>query len=590
MTDTTVSPSILNPYDKSTSQSFVSTSETFAQYIERRQKEIEKAEAEANLMAQLQILKSENSDKFEKVADLKKNSKKTIDQINKNKKTDGSTHVDSGKKGVMRWLCNGLTSIKNIGKSLIGYDKKGKWHKDRAIMNGILTAAGIGLCFVPGVGQAMLIGGAVVTALGIGKGIIDLKAAEKTNNQQKIDEAQQDIMGNAILAGLSGLKVLRIGKLFRTAFSTADKASSAANRSGAVGKTVEALSNAGKDSVNAFRYVYKPKLTNPVKNWKNLYTAKSKELEKTLTTKIQEVDNAIMRSTNQEEILMLNEQKAMLIKNKAELMNFKNLKAKTDMDKLAKGEVKRSAQENIERAKNFTPNSNSRIRLRGGSIKAGTPEFRAFQSKLIRTQKAYDKAFKDLMKARENMMRKLAQNPDINKTALDEYVSVAGVKKKIFKPSTWLQNKYQIAIGGRTPSYCMKTIGTLASPPMITTPALLGLYANPVHSNTLFLTQELTADDAQAVLAQMEAQVEQLQSLETAFDEAKTTEEAQALLGQVDMILYPEKYQQQMQEALSQQQSLPQSGAAVQQQQQQADNITAEELEAAVKAAQSSRS
>ena len=418
---------------------------------------------------ELETIKAENNAVIENLRTQEEEAERAYRQFEKTKNAKGAATVDSGQNGFARWMSNAGTALWNMGKSIIGFDKDGNWDPVKCATNIGITAAAIGATCIPYVGPfigyGLLAYGVISGAYGVYNGINKLEKAEKSGDQQKIDEAQQDICSGAFI-GITSIFGLRgVGKAFRTSSATAESASAATARSNIGGKCVESVSNFGKDiTVNAFKATKHassngtiPSLTK-LRSWEKQYNKKLAQYQQNINNEIQNIDNLISRTTDNEKLALLFEKRALLTKNKMELEKFASLESKAEIDKLVASDTKTAAQQNMERLNSYSMDASGGVTLPGGVVK--TEQFMQFQRRMQNLQRAYDKNLKDLIKTKENMMRTFAKNPNKHRAELDGYISTADIKRSWYKPSDWLKSKEMLAIGGKNPGYTYKFIGS----------------------------------------------------------------------------------------------------------------------------------
>ena len=501
---------------------------------EQMQEAAKKAQEEFFKQMELIGIKAQNQELINSLRVQEEESSKAKSDLEACKTSNGGARIDSGQKGILRWAANGWTGFKNLAKSFAGYDKDGNRSNERLFWNCVALGAGISACFVPG--GAFVLGalGVGLGVVGVGKGILDLKEAEKKKDQVKIDEAQQDIVVNGAMGILSAIGLRSIGSGFRTSTETAELASCAKNATTKMGKVGEYFSNMGRDmTVNAFssaKNSVKTSWKNPFKGWDEIYSSKLANYEQGLNKQIQTVDDLIAVETNPEKLTLLIEKKALLSKNRLEFTKYKGLKSKSDIDKMIKPEAKTASKENIARLESRIP-VNDEVSIGGWTVKA--EEYAKFQRQMTNLQKAYEKSFKDLVKARENMMRKYAKSPDDYRTILDDYISSATIKKKWYKPSNWFSTKEAIAIEGKNPSYNIKLFGTLLTHPAGTVPKGSGTLIRPLHSSTELFVTELTPEEMQTQLASLEQSVETIKNYRTKIENSKTKEEFETAMNEL---------------------------------------------------------
>ena len=531
----------ISPWQTSSS-SKTSKEETYKEYQERLKKERELAAEEIKIKG----AKSELKETYVKnLEDLDKSKA----QIEAGKKADGSSTVTASSKDLGfwgkagRWLSNAGTALKNIGKSLIGYKEDGSWSLGKCLKNIAITAGAVALTCIPVVGPiigaGMLAAGVIGGGIGVAKGISKLNDA-KTDAEK--DKAQQEICANAFVGITSALGVKGLGKSFRTAASTSSNASTAAARTSVAGKVIEKASNAGRDmTVNAFKAVkhsvkqdakavqkngfwhtYKSKAVTAYQNlnsWKERFNNKRAELQKSVDTRLTDVDNQINEIQNlnringrltpaeQQRLALLKEEKLLLQKNQKELNMYfgASTKEKSMYDKLLNDNSGIWAQKRIaNRQASNTPN-----RIQGKDIPEA--QLSAFYKRILAEQKKYSKAVNELTKIKENVMRSMAKHPDDNVVELSRYITDLNVHKKWYKPSSWFKNDYQRAIGGNNPGKYGEMAGVMLTAPASNAPKALGTWVDPIYSGAFLFSEDLTADQTAELLSQLELQAKSLE-------------------------------------------------------------------------------
>lgn len=569
-----------NPWGgfSSTSSSSTSTlNESYEDYKKRLEKErAEKVKAYQTTLDASQLEKDKEEVKKSlgldsTIKDLE-TTKKDIEN-NTDKKSGTSSIVVKRKKEdsfwtkAGRWLSNAGTAVVNIGKGLVGIEKDGSWNWKKCLTNVAITTAAVGASFIPVVGPiigyGMLAGGAVLGSIGVAKGVSKLKNA-KTDLEK--DKAQQDICTNAITAGLSvfGLRGLGSGLRTGTTVSTSTsgvtmaKASSAASRSGLVGKTIEAASNFGRDiTVNAFRAtsnavktdaslvgpagggisgafkVWWQRVSNGIKNFNNFkhkYDEKIKNMEAKIQNEMDAIDAELLATplSEQNKIALLREQKFLLNQNRLELRNLGNVKSKADFDKLL---TENSSTKVIERMKGYTQDAAGNYEIYGRSISPS--EYKSFMDGMVKNQKAYQKGMNDIVELKASIMRKLAKDPTMNATALNEYVPNATQTWSIWKTSTYGKNNYQIAIGGNSPGYGIRFMKATLKRPELYAVAYGNQMINPQYSAPFLFGQELSKEEAKDQLAMIDENLAIYQEYEKAIDNAKSKDELAQIVTQL---------------------------------------------------------
>lgn len=533
--------SFSSPWSSSSSSSKTEKEETYKEYQERLKKERELANEEIKIKYAKQELKREY---VEELANVDKN----MARIKAGKKADGSSTVTASSKEsgfwgkAARWISNAGTALKNIGKSLIGYKEDGSWSLGKCLKNIAITAGAVALTFIPGVGPVigagMLATGVIGGTIGAVKGISKLDDV-KTDRER--DKVQQEICANIFVGITSAFGLKGLGKGFRTASSTSASASSAAPRTSITGKIIEKTSNAGRDmTVNAYKAVkqsvkqdmknvhdngfwqaYKSKASsayNSINSWKERYNNKRAELQKSVDTRLTDVDNQINEIQNlsringrltpaeQQRLALLKEERLWLQENKTELdLYFSTTNEKSVYEQLIKDNSGISAQTRIaNRNASAAPN-----RVQGVDIPEA--QLSAFNKRILAEQKKYSKAVKELAKTKENLMRSLAKHPDDNIIELSNYIKDLNVHKKWYKPSSWFKNDYQRAIGGNNPGKYGEMAGVMLTAPASNAPKALGTWVDPIYSGAFLFSEDLTAEQTAELLNQLEIQAKALE-------------------------------------------------------------------------------
>ena len=527
---------------------------TFEEHLKRREEEQNAAAQKANEQQSIIDLNKLEQDK-KKELDISKKleaTKQTKAQVEKAKKSDGSSSVRTpykklgfwGKVG--RWCSNAGSAVVNIGKNLVGIEKDGKWNWKKCLKNVAITAAAIGACFIPVVGPAIGYGlaatGVAMGAYGTVKGISNLKNASD-NDDEAIDNAQQEIFTGAFTAVTSAFGLRGIGKGV-----SASNASVAAERASVAGKAWQSVSQFGRDvTVNAWRATGEAmkadraliggqsgnwgitrffkatgaKIKN-INNYTNQEQKQSDGLNEFTNNRLNTVNEEINKLNNlqrehgsltnyeTEALTRLQKERNILQANQREFNKFfgSNVKKKTEYDKLY--------QENSgTKAINTIKNDNSLNNF--------------YAKQLLEQQKRYNYALKRLIKTRENRMRYLAKTPDDNKRILKRYVSTNDVEKSLLKPTTWRKNKYQLAIGGKNGS----TFNTLITHPASTAPKAIQVF-DPVYTIPIGYGQEITSDQYDETIRNLDLQTTQLEQAEKAINDCKDVNELNAIDAQLN--------------------------------------------------------
>lgn len=574
-------PHPFSPVSDAKTSNTESGNETYEQKQKRLAEEIKKQQEEALLKLKVDTIKAQNQELIDTIQNRITTGEKELKKFKKTIKKDGSAIQDSGVKGIARWGANFATSMKNAWQSLKGYDKNGKWSGERLFRNIVGVAAGIGICCIPG-------GAYALAALGVGGAIYGgiessgkLAKGEREGNQQKIDEAQQDICMNAVIGLTSIFGSGVIGRLFRTSSTTAEVASTAATRANWYTKPVEWISNFGRDiTVNSWRaakYAIKDankngwwnatktnfkNMTAGFSGWEKQFEAKSAEFQQTVMSKLQQVEQKLATETDAGKHALLMEEKTMLKGSLADHASIgSTVKTKADFDKLLKDNKANYSKNHVRTG--YSKNAAGKYDINGVLVKE--QDFLAFQTRVYKQQKALAKQIENLIKAKANMMRSHANwwNQKKYASEIGEYIPSSDAKRKFYKPSTWLKTKSQIAMDGKNPSYILKTFGTL-----LTTSALIPAKAsvpwfNPVYSTPILLTQELLPETVQQVIEGSQQMIDVLTQIYDDIQKAKTEEELTAAIANYNQLLAMEQAQ-----AQPQAETQPQNPAEEQPQQQ----------------------
>ncbi len=531
----------------SSSSSTTSTeNETYEQYKKRMEKEAEEAKVNA-ANEELNVIK-EDKIKELKLDTQKKAIEETKAQVEKSKKSDGSssTRTPHKKQGfwgkVGRWISNAGTAIANVGKQFIGIDKDGKWNWKKCLKNVAITAAAVGACFIPVVGPAIGYGlaatGVAMGGIGVAKGISNLKKA-KANDDEAIDNAQQEIMTGAFVGLTSAFGLRGIGKGVSTA-----NASTAATRSGVLGKAVQNTSQFGRDiTINALRATREAmkddraliiaqnggKVTSFFKAWgkkisgapkgnndfESAYKEKYDNLKTDLETRMNEINSKLATENNASKRVLLQEEKSMLEINLKELNSLgKTVKTKADFDKLVKDNASHFNKEYAETLDNTafkTSISTKRLELFNKSVK--------------KFQNSYSKKLEELVKAKNKEMYLKASNPDKYASELKTFVPNRDISKGWLKPSTWRKNEYQLAIGKQGGKGYIKT--TLTHPAS-TAPKAFAIF-DPIYSTPFGYGEDISSEQYDATMESLTAQTTAIDNVEKKIKDCKTVAEAEAL-------------------------------------------------------------
>lgn len=375
--------------------------------------------------------------------DKRKEIEEKVKVLNNQKKEANS------KTSFSRWLSNAGASLKNMAKGILGYDEKG-FNSKKLIKNVAITSAAIGACFIPYVGPfigyGLLTAGVVGGGIGVAKGLSDLDKAKTSND---IDKAQQNVCSNALMTALSLIGLKGMGSSFRTAAATSSQASSATVRSGVVGKTVEGISNFGRDiTVNAFRSAkYASKMSAvshlSLRSLKNNDAKTLNSLKTSIEKQIADVDTKLALETDLAKKALLQEQRMYLESNLAECNGIgTTIKTQSDFKNLLTDNSVVSNKDLI--ATGYVKNAAGKYEINGQAISQRT--FNAFKKNMLAEQTKLQDKISRLVEAREMLMKKMASKPKKYALKLDEYVDITNIEKSSLKPSHWFKNEYQIAL------------------------------------------------------------------------------------------------------------------------------------------------
>ncbi len=527
---------------------------TFEEHLKRREEEQKAAAQKANEQQAIVDLNNLKQDKIKELDISKKleATKQTKAQVEKAKKSDGSSSVRTpykklgfwGKVG--RWCSNAGSAVVNIGKNLVGIEKDGKWNWKKCLKNVGITALAVGACCIPYVGPfigyTLAATGVAMGTYGTVKGIYNLNKASDSDDEA-IDNAQQEIITGLFTGITSAFGLRAIGKGV-----SSSSASVAAERTSVAGKALQSTSQFGRDvTVNAWRATGEAmkadraliaaqsgkwgitkfaqatgaKIKN-INNYTNQEQMQSKDLKEFTNNRLKAVDSKIkelkdyknvngsLSESDAQLLAHLQKERTFLKNNQGETANFfgSNVKKKTEYDKLY--------QENSgTKAINTIKNDNSLNNF--------------YAKQLLEQQKRYNYALKRLIRTRERRMRYLAKTPDDNKSILNKYVSTKDVEKSLLKPTTWRKNKYQLAIGGKNGS----TFNTLITHPASTAPKAIQVF-DPIYSIPIGYGQEITSDQYDETIRNLDLQTTQLEQEEKAINDCKDVNELNAIDAQLN--------------------------------------------------------
>ena len=509
-----------SPWTSSSSSSTKSKKdETYKEYIERLKKERELAEEELKIRDSKEEIKKVYDEQL-KAIELQ------ASKIENGKKNDGSSTVTVpnkdlgfwGKAG--RWVLNAGTVLKNMGKNLIGYKEDGSWSLGKCLKNVAITAGAVALTFLPVIGPiigaGMLATGVIGGTIGVAKGVAELDEA-KTDAEK--DKAQQKILANAFMGITSVFGVKGLGKSFRTSSATASQASAATSRSGFVGKLAENTSNFGRDMTvnfykatknavskdmgavrrNGYWNTTKSKMAEvlPVNQLGQRFKDKYNDVRNSVDTKLTQVNGDIdwlkylqqrygsLTPAESQRLALLKEERYLLQRNQTELNSyFATTREKSLYDKLSKDNSGTRAQKRIaNRNASATPN-------RVQDVDIPEEQLTAFYKRISQEQAQYAKS----------------------------------IKKKWYNPNHWRKTDYQLAINGKSP----KDYKALFLSPASNAPKALGAWVDPIYTGPFLFSEELTAEQTEEIMNQLEVQKKALEAELSTLKEIKTAKELEA--------------------------------------------------------------
>lgn len=392
-------------------------------------------EEKSNEIVKTQALLDDTNKKIDALRKAKDNSSKVVDaslmqdtELNE----DGTIKTTEKKekgffKKAANWVSSAGSALLSMGKSLIGFDKDGKWHPEKALKNAAVTALAVGATFIPVVGPAIGYG---LLAYGVGSGVVGVaKGVQKLNDaktEQEEEQARQDICAGAAIGITSAIGLRGLGKTASTASATTTR-QSILSKLGQEVKNVtinplKATTQAVKTDYAAvksagFFKTFGNKATSAFKstNYETKYNDKYNNMETGLNNKLADINSKIATETNPAKKVLLEEQKSMLEGNLNELHNLQNIKTKVEFDNL---KTRNSATKNQETLTNYTQ-QNHGYEINGQAV--SKKRFEAFESEMKSIQKSYKKDLKQLLDTKECVMRKMASKPDGHTTELNEY-------------------------------------------------------------------------------------------------------------------------------------------------------------------------
>lgn len=401
-----------------------STNSSDSIFLEERNKEV----------SRIKTVLQDTEDKIEKLKKKKSDSNTIIEtkllekpELDENGDIKKPNKTEKGfwEKSI-EWVGSAGTSLLNLGKSIVGYDKDGKWSPKKALTNAAITATAIGATCIPVIGPAIGYG---MLAYGLGNGVVGamkgIKKLNNTDNEKEKEEARQNICSNVVIAALSAFGLKGLGKTASTANTVAAPKTSILAKLGNGIKSfttdpLKATSQAIKSDISAVRTngffsTLGSKATAMFTNKSFKYDDKYTEMETRLNNQISDLNTKIASETNPAKKVLLEEHRAMAQNNLNELQNLQNLKTKVEFDKL---KTTNSSTKNQESFSNYTQNG-SGYEINGQTV--SQEGFAQFKADMNAWQKSYNKDLQKLIKAKEYSMRKLAKDPDAHRTELDQY-------------------------------------------------------------------------------------------------------------------------------------------------------------------------
>lgn len=392
-------------------------------------------EEKSNEIVKTQALLDDTNKKIDALRKAKDNSSKVVDaslmqdtELNEDGTIKSTEKKEKGFfKKAANWVSSAGSALLSMGKSLIGFDKDGKWHPEKALKNAAVTALAVGATFIPVVGPAIGYG---LLAYGVGSGVVGVaKGVQKLNDaktEQEEEQARQDICAGAAIGITSAIGLRGLGKTASTASATTTR-QSILSKLGQEVKNItinplKATTQAVKTDYAAvksagFFKTFGNKATSAFKstNYETKYNDKYNNMETGLNNKLADINSKIATETNPAKKVLLEEQKSMLEGNLNELHNLQNIKTKVEFDNL---KTTNSATKNQETLTNYTQ-QNHGYEINGQAV--SKKRFEAFESEMKSIQKIYKKDLKQLLDTKECIMRKMASKPDGHTTELNEY-------------------------------------------------------------------------------------------------------------------------------------------------------------------------
>lgn len=392
-------------------------------------------EEKSNEIVKTQALLDDTNKKIDALKKVKDNGSKVVDaslvqdtELNEDGTIKSTEKKEKGFfKKAANWVSSAGSALLNMGKSLIGFDKDGKWNPKKALTNAAVTALAVGATFIPVVGPAIGYG---LLAYGVGSGVVGVaKGVQKLNNaktEQEEEQARQDICAGAAIGITSAMGLRSLGKAASTTNATTTS-------QGILSKLGQEVKNITTNPIKAttqavktdyaavkstgFIKTFGNKATSTFKStsYETKYNDKYNNMETGLNNKLADINSKIAAETNPAKKVLLEEQKTMLEGNLNELHNLQNIKTKVEFDNL---KTTNSATKNQETLTNYTQ-QNHGYEINGQAV--SKKRFEAFESEMKSIQKSYKKDLKQLLDTKECIMRKMASKPDGHTTELNEY-------------------------------------------------------------------------------------------------------------------------------------------------------------------------
>lgn len=511
-----------NNTSSSTSSASSSKPETYEQYKARLEKE-------RAAIAELTKTKKEETKVVDEINAQVKN-------IEDGKQKDGSSKIEDKTKlkDVSFWKKAGkvgtgiLTGTLNVVKSLVGYDKDGKWNWKKCLKNVAIAVGVAALCVVAaplGAGLAATLGGGAIASavgtavaatptilgyaglaagtVGAGKGIYK---ACKAETMQELDEASQEIGSGATIAIASkvGLKKMSAAGGYTKAdggflglkniFVNPWKASEA---NFATAKHVMNATGGGvKGFAKSCKYSIRSAKNKPVEEAKQNFEAKNADVLSNLEKKINEVQTKVNNSTGAEKQLAEAELDAML-NNYTKLADAKNA---TDWKSILNENKKASFRERWNMSAEEKSAYNA-VRNANKDYNKTVAELKALKFKLMKkmlNNKRYEREVQSFGMTKDNWFSGLKNYYDCARSGIQMPTSKWGWFGKAFNVSCCMLDPAWIVIGP-----AQRLTGTSFG---LSNAIAQGI--KPMHE---FTGEHLSAEQVKSSLAELKTQKEQIQ-------------------------------------------------------------------------------